>query len=51
MGRSIERLFFLKNKLGRTDLEAFYDYLVKTFNGGTITAAIEGRITNLNVAP
>jgi 2',3'-cyclic-nucleotide 2'-phosphodiesterase/3'-nucleotidase/5'-nucleotidase len=37
--------------VGRTDLEALYDYLVKTFNGGKITAAIEGRITNLNVAP
>jgi hypothetical protein len=32
-------------------LEALYDYLVKTFKGGTITANIEGRITNLNVSP
>jgi 2',3'-cyclic-nucleotide 2'-phosphodiesterase/3'-nucleotidase/5'-nucleotidase len=37
--------------VGRTDLEALYDYLVKTFKGGTITANIEGRITNLNVSP
>jgi 2',3'-cyclic-nucleotide 2'-phosphodiesterase/3'-nucleotidase/5'-nucleotidase len=37
--------------VGRTDLEALYDYLVKTFKGGNISAGIEGRITNLNVAP
>jgi 2',3'-cyclic-nucleotide 2'-phosphodiesterase (5'-nucleotidase family) len=37
--------------VGRTDLEALYDYLVKTFKGGIISASIEGRITNLNVAP
>ena len=31
---------------GPIDLDVFYDYIVKTFKGGAITAAIEGRITN-----
>lgn len=34
--------------IGGTDLEAFYNYIVKTFHGGTITAVIEGRITIVN---
>ncbi|PLT30819.1 bifunctional 2',3'-cyclic-nucleotide 2'-phosphodiesterase/3'-nucleotidase [Peribacillus deserti] len=32
---------------GPVDLEAFVKYVQDTFTGGTITAAIEGRITNL----
>ncbi|WP_051010693.1 bifunctional 2',3'-cyclic-nucleotide 2'-phosphodiesterase/3'-nucleotidase, partial [Paenibacillus riograndensis] len=31
---------------GPIDLDVFYDYVKKTFKGGPITAAIEGRITN-----
>lgn len=31
---------------GPIDLDVFYDYVVKTFKGGMITAKIEGRITN-----
>ncbi len=31
---------------GPIDLDVFYDYIVKTFKGGAITAAIEGRIVN-----
>ncbi|MBM7694644.1 2',3'-cyclic-nucleotide 2'-phosphodiesterase/3'-nucleotidase/5'-nucleotidase [Peribacillus deserti] len=32
---------------GPVDLEAFVQYVQDTFNGGTITAGIEGRITNI----
>ncbi|MEK3701322.1 bifunctional 2',3'-cyclic-nucleotide 2'-phosphodiesterase/3'-nucleotidase [Paenibacillus sp. FSL R10-2199] len=35
-----------KSLAGPIDLDVFYDYIVKKFNGGAITAAIEGRITN-----
>lgn len=31
---------------GPIDLDVFYDYIVKTFNGKEIKAAVEGRITN-----
>ncbi|SFI91291.1 2',3'-cyclic-nucleotide 2'-phosphodiesterase / 3'-nucleotidase / 5'-nucleotidase [Paenibacillus sp. UNC496MF] len=33
---------------GSTDIEAFYQYVLKTFNHGTITADLKGRITNTN---
>jgi 2',3'-cyclic-nucleotide 2'-phosphodiesterase/3'-nucleotidase/5'-nucleotidase len=33
---------------GSPDLDAFVNYVKKTFNGGKITASVEGRITNLN---
>ncbi|MFC4809186.1 bifunctional 2',3'-cyclic-nucleotide 2'-phosphodiesterase/3'-nucleotidase [Paenibacillus sp. GCM10023250] len=33
---------------GSTDIEAFYQYVLKTFNHGTITADVKGRITNIN---
>ena len=33
---------------GSTDIEAFYQYVLKTFNHGTITASVKGRITNTN---
>lgn len=36
---------------GPIDLDVFYDYIVKTFKGGAITAAFEGRITNNLSAP
>ncbi|MCL6604010.1 MAG: bifunctional 2',3'-cyclic-nucleotide 2'-phosphodiesterase/3'-nucleotidase [Paenibacillus sp.] len=36
---------------GPIDLDVFYDYIVKKFNGGKITAAIEGRITNNPTTP
>lgn len=29
------------------DLDAFYDYIVKKFGGGTITSTLQGRITNI----
>lgn len=34
---------------GPIDLDVFYDYIVKTFKGGAITAPIEGRIVNNNL--
>ncbi|NBC69767.1 bifunctional 2',3'-cyclic-nucleotide 2'-phosphodiesterase/3'-nucleotidase [Paenibacillus sacheonensis] len=34
---------------GSTDIEAFYKYVLKTFNHGTITASVKGRITNQNL--
>ncbi|REE92916.1 2',3'-cyclic-nucleotide 2'-phosphodiesterase/3'-nucleotidase/5'-nucleotidase [Paenibacillus taihuensis] len=37
-----------KNQIaGSTDIDAFYNYVLKTFNRGTITAATKGRITNI----
>ncbi|WP_235948757.1 bifunctional 2',3'-cyclic-nucleotide 2'-phosphodiesterase/3'-nucleotidase [Paenibacillus glycinis] len=33
---------------GSTDIEAFYQYVLKTFNHGKITASLKGRITNTN---
>lgn len=36
---------------GPIDLDVFYDYIVKTFKGGAITAPIEGRIINNLTAP
>ncbi|ETT44722.1 bifunctional 2',3'-cyclic nucleotide 2'-phosphodiesterase/3'-nucleotidase precursor protein [Paenibacillus sp. FSL R7-269] len=36
---------------GPIDLDVFYEYIVKTFNGGAITAAIEGRIINVEKDP
>ncbi|MEK5235888.1 bifunctional 2',3'-cyclic-nucleotide 2'-phosphodiesterase/3'-nucleotidase [Paenibacillus sp. FSL L8-0470] len=36
---------------GPIDLDVFYDYVVKTFKGGAITAALEGRIVNNLTAP
>ncbi|WP_040925221.1 5'-nucleotidase C-terminal domain-containing protein [Saccharibacillus kuerlensis] len=35
---------------GPTDLDVFYSYIVDTFKGGAITAAVEGRITNTPAA-
>ncbi|UUZ93552.1 5'-nucleotidase C-terminal domain-containing protein [Paenibacillus sp. P25] len=32
---------------GVTDIEGLYNYIVKTFKGGKITAELKGRITNL----
>ncbi|PLT34058.1 bifunctional 2',3'-cyclic-nucleotide 2'-phosphodiesterase/3'-nucleotidase [Bacillus sp. V5-8f] len=32
---------------GSVDLDAFVNYVKKTFNGGEITASVEGRITNI----
>ncbi|SEO19248.1 bifunctional UDP-sugar hydrolase/5'-nucleotidase [Paenibacillus sp. OV219] len=34
---------------GVTDIDALYNYVLKTFKHGTITASVKGRITNLNV--
>ncbi|MBT2289010.1 bifunctional 2',3'-cyclic-nucleotide 2'-phosphodiesterase/3'-nucleotidase [Paenibacillus albidus] len=39
-----------KSLAGPIDLDVFYNYIVKTFQGGPIKAAVEGRITN-NMAP
>lgn len=36
---------------GPIDLDVFYEYIRDTFNGGAITAAIEGRITNVEKDP
>lgn len=36
---------------GPIDLDVFYSYLVNTFKGGQIKAAVEGRITNNLTAP
>ncbi|QUL56598.1 bifunctional 2',3'-cyclic-nucleotide 2'-phosphodiesterase/3'-nucleotidase [Paenibacillus tritici] len=36
---------------GPIDLDVFYDYIVDTFKGGAITAAIEGRIINVDKDP
>ncbi|WP_340022284.1 bifunctional 2',3'-cyclic-nucleotide 2'-phosphodiesterase/3'-nucleotidase [Paenibacillus sp. FSL K6-1096] len=36
---------------GPIDLDVFYGYIKDTFNGGAITAAIEGRITNVEKDP
>lgn len=36
---------------GPTDLDIFYKYVKDTFKGGPITAKVEGRITNVPVAP
>ncbi|SFT01240.1 bifunctional 2',3'-cyclic-nucleotide 2'-phosphodiesterase/3'-nucleotidase [Paenibacillus sp. BC26] len=36
---------------GPTDIDAFYYYVLNTFNHGTITAAVKGRITNINTTP
>ncbi|KAI7256833.1 hypothetical protein KC345_g10917 [Hortaea werneckii] len=36
---------------GPIDLDVFYDYITKTFKGGAITAAVQGRITNVAKAP
>ncbi|WP_308638559.1 bifunctional 2',3'-cyclic-nucleotide 2'-phosphodiesterase/3'-nucleotidase [Paenibacillus silvisoli] len=36
---------------GSTDIDAFYNYVLKTFNHGTITASVKGRITNVNTTP
>lgn len=36
---------------GPIDLDVFYDYIVKTFAGGVITAKVEGRIMNYLSAP
>lgn len=36
---------------GPTDLDVFYDYIVKTFKGGAIKAAVEGRINNIDAPP
>lgn len=39
-----------KNQVaGGTDIDAFYNYVLKTFNRGTITSSLKGRITNINV--
>ncbi|QHW34967.1 bifunctional 2',3'-cyclic-nucleotide 2'-phosphodiesterase/3'-nucleotidase [Paenibacillus rhizovicinus] len=35
---------------GVTDIDAFYAYILKTFDHGTITASVKGRITNLPAA-
>ncbi len=35
--------------VGRTDLDVFYDYILKTFNRGSIVSPIVGRITNIPV--
>lgn len=35
-----------KSLAGPIDLDVFYDYIVKKFKGGAITAAVEGRINN-----
>ncbi|MEK5494628.1 bifunctional 2',3'-cyclic-nucleotide 2'-phosphodiesterase/3'-nucleotidase [Paenibacillus sp. FSL R7-0297] len=36
-----------KSLAGPIDLDVFYEYIVNTFKGGAIRAAIEGRITNV----
>jgi 2',3'-cyclic-nucleotide 2'-phosphodiesterase / 3'-nucleotidase / 5'-nucleotidase len=36
---------------GGTDIDAFYAYVLKTFNHGTISASVKGRITNVNMPP
>ncbi|MFC4100873.1 bifunctional 2',3'-cyclic-nucleotide 2'-phosphodiesterase/3'-nucleotidase [Paenibacillus xanthanilyticus] len=39
-----------KNQMaGPTDIDAFYNYVLKTFNRGTIASSLKGRITNINV--
>ncbi|WNS46542.1 bifunctional 2',3'-cyclic-nucleotide 2'-phosphodiesterase/3'-nucleotidase [Paenibacillus sp. MMS20-IR301] len=40
-----------KSLAGPIDLDVFYDYIVKKFKGGAITAPIEGRITNVDKDP
>ncbi|QHT63819.1 bifunctional 2',3'-cyclic-nucleotide 2'-phosphodiesterase/3'-nucleotidase [Paenibacillus lycopersici] len=34
---------------GISDIEAFYNYVLNTFDHGTITASVKGRITNVNL--